>query len=177
MKFALNEAITRVAMRSVLLVVASLSILAVIAGCWRRAMRQRMPARLDRVLTQMDTAAASFRTTEASFAWDQYQKVMDETETQKGQIYFRRQDKETQMMADITEPDQQSALFSGGKVQVYQPKIDQVTEYNPGKKSQRLRKLSRARIRRQRAGSAEALRREIPGRRERVLAQIAPNWN
>jgi outer membrane lipoprotein-sorting protein len=88
---------------------------------------------LDRVLTQMDTAAAGFRTTEASFAWDQYQKVVDETDTKKGQIYFRRQGKEIQMMAEIKEPDQQSALFSGGKGQLYQPKIDQVTEYNLGK--------------------------------------------
>ena len=43
---------------------------------------------LDHVLTQMDTAATNFRTTEASFAWDQYQKVINETETQKGKIYL-----------------------------------------------------------------------------------------
>ena len=90
-------------------------------------------AGLDRVLTQMDTAAKNFRSTEASFVWDQYQKVIDETETQKGKIYFRRQDKDTQMAADILEPDRKSVLYSNGKVQVYQPKIDQVTEYNPGK--------------------------------------------
>jgi outer membrane lipoprotein-sorting protein len=37
------------------------------------------------------------------------------------------------MAADISEPDKKYILYSGGKVQVYQPKIDQVTEYNPGK--------------------------------------------
>lgn len=94
---------------------------------------QGASAGLDRVLTQMDTAAKNFRSTEASFVWDQYQKVIDETETQKGKIYFRRQDKDTQMAADILEPDRKSVLYSNGKVQVYQPKIDQVTEYNPGK--------------------------------------------
>jgi outer membrane lipoprotein-sorting protein len=88
---------------------------------------------VERVLAQMDTAAKNFRTTEASFVWDQYQKVIDETDTQKGKIYFRRQDGETQMAADIAEPDKKYILYSGGKVQVYQPKIDQVTEYNPGK--------------------------------------------
>src|SRR5258708_9662117 len=87
----------------------------------------------ERVLAQMDTAAKNFRTTEASFVWDQYQKVIDEKETQKGKIYFRRQDNETQMAADISEPDKKYIVYSGGKVQVYQPKIDQVTEYNPGK--------------------------------------------
>jgi len=90
-------------------------------------------AGLDRVLAQMDTAAKNFRSTEASFVWDQYQKVIDETDTQKGKIYFRRQDNETQMAADLAEPDKKYILYSSGKVQVYQPKIDQVTEYNPGK--------------------------------------------
>ncbi len=88
---------------------------------------------LDRVLAEMDTAAKNFRSTEASFVWDQYQKVIDETDTQKGKIYFRRQDNETQMAADIVEPDKKYIVYTGGKVQVYQPKIDQVTEYNPGK--------------------------------------------
>ncbi len=90
-------------------------------------------AGLERVLAEMDTAGKNFRTTEASFVWDQYQKVIDETDTQKGKIYFRRQDGETQMAADIAEPDKKYVVYSGGKVQVYQPKIDQVTEYHPGK--------------------------------------------
>jgi len=97
------------------------------------ALPQASSAGVERVLAQMDTAAKNFRTTEASFVWDQYQKVIDETDTQKGKIYFRRQDGETQMAADIAEPDKKYILYSGGKVQVYQPKIDQVTEYNPGK--------------------------------------------
>jgi outer membrane lipoprotein-sorting protein len=97
------------------------------------AWAQGNSAELDRVLAKMDTAAKSFRTAEASFVWDQYQKVINETETQKGKIYFRRQNGEIQMAADIAEPDKKYILYSGGKVQVYQPKIDQVTEYNPGK--------------------------------------------
>jgi outer membrane lipoprotein-sorting protein len=90
-------------------------------------------AGLDRVLTQMDAAARNFKTTEASVVWDQYQKVIDETETQKGRIYFRREGSEIQMAADFVEPDRKYVIYSGGKVQVYQPKIDQVNEYNPGK--------------------------------------------
>ena len=88
---------------------------------------------LDRVLSQMDSAASSFRTTEAAVLWDQYQKVVDEHEAQKGKVYFRESGNEVQMAADITEPDQKYVLFSGSKVQVYQPKIEQVTVYNTGK--------------------------------------------
>ena len=90
-------------------------------------------AALDKVLGQMDTAAENFHTTEASFVWDQFQNVVDEHEEQKGTIYFRRARKEIQMAADITEPDQKYVLFNGSKVQVYQPKIDQVTVYDTGK--------------------------------------------
>ena len=90
-------------------------------------------AELERVLAQMDAAAKNFKTTEASVVWDQYQKVIDETETQKGKIYFRREGGEMQMAADFVEPDKKYVVYSGGKVQVYQPKIDQVNEYDPGK--------------------------------------------
>jgi len=81
----------------------------------------------------MDAAAKKFQSTEANFVWDQYQKVIDETETQKGKIYFRREGSEVQMAADFVEPDKKYVIYSGGKVQVYQPKIDQVNEYNAGK--------------------------------------------
>jgi outer membrane lipoprotein-sorting protein len=81
----------------------------------------------------MDAAAANFHTTEASVLWDQYQKVVDEHEAQKGRVYFRRAGNEIQMAADITDPDRKYVLFSRSKVQVYQPKIEQVTAYNTGK--------------------------------------------
>jgi outer membrane lipoprotein-sorting protein len=88
---------------------------------------------LEKVLGQMDSAAEKFRTTEASVVWDQFQKIVDEHEEQKGKVYFRRSGNEIQMAADITDPDQKYVLFNGSKVQVYQPKIDQVTAYNTGK--------------------------------------------
>lgn len=90
-------------------------------------------ASLQQVLNQMDKAAANFHTTEAAFVWNQYQKVVDETDTQKGKIYFRRSSQGTEMAADITEPDKKYVLFADSKVQVYQPKIDQVTVYPTGK--------------------------------------------
>ena len=90
-------------------------------------------AGLERVLAQMDVAAKKFQSTQANVAWEQYQKVINETETETGRIYFRRQGSEVQMAADFVEPDKKYVVYSGGKVQVYQPKIDQVNEYSPGK--------------------------------------------
>jgi outer membrane lipoprotein-sorting protein len=93
---------------------------------------------LERVLAAMDKTAAEFRSAEADFVWDQYQKVVDEHDLQKGKVYFRRQGHEIQMAADITEPAKKYVLFSGGRVQVYQPVISQVTEYNVAKNRQEL---------------------------------------
>ena len=87
---------------------------------------------LESVLKKMDAAAASFQTTQADFVWDQYQKVVDETDTQKGTVYYRRSGKEVEMMAEIREPDRKFVLYKNGKLQVYQPKIDQVMEYTTG---------------------------------------------
>jgi len=89
-------------------------------------------AALDNVLKKMDSASASFQTAQADFVWDQYQKVVDETDTQKGTVYYRRPGKEIEMMADITQPDRKSVLYKDGKLQVYQPKIDQVMVYTAG---------------------------------------------
>ena len=87
---------------------------------------------LDSVLKKMDAAAASFQTLQADFVWDQYQRVVDEHDTQKGTVYYRRSGKEIEMMADIKDPDQKFLLYKDGKLQVYQPKIEQVMEYTAG---------------------------------------------
>ena len=59
-------------------------------------------ANLDAVLKKMDSAAASFRTTQAEFEWDTYEKVINEVDDyQKGTIYYRRAGKEIEMMADV----------------------------------------------------------------------------
>ena len=92
------------------------------------------PDELQRVLKQMDQTAANFHTTQAAFVWDQYQRVVDEIDTQKGVVYFRRNGNEVQMAADISDPTSPKyVLFADSKVEVYQPKIDQVTIYNTGK--------------------------------------------
>jgi outer membrane lipoprotein-sorting protein len=87
---------------------------------------------LDNVLKKMDATAASFQTAQADFVWDQYQRVVDETDTQKGTVYYRRTGKEIEMMADIKQPDKKFVLYKDGKLQIYQPKIEQVMSYPAG---------------------------------------------
>ena len=88
---------------------------------------------LESVLNSMDQAAANFHSAQCDFVWDQYQKVVDDHDFQKGMMYFRRQGDDVEVAADITSPDKKYVLFSKGVVSYYQPSIDQVTEYNAGK--------------------------------------------
>jgi len=101
------------------------------------------PAALAATLKTMDTAAANFRTTQADFEWDRYQKVIDEViDVQMGTIYYRRAGKGIEMMADVkkagpsaaeVKPEPKFVLFTGGKIQMYLPKPDQLTIYDLGK--------------------------------------------
>jgi outer membrane lipoprotein-sorting protein len=95
-------------------------------------LQQQEATSLDGVLKKMDAAAADFHTAQADFVWDQYQKVVDEHDTQKGTVYYRRTGKEIEWMAELKEPDPKFVLYKDGKLQVYQPKIEQVMEYPTG---------------------------------------------
>jgi outer membrane lipoprotein-sorting protein len=100
-----------------------------VLGCGAAAQAQNLEA----VLNSMDQAAASFRSAQCDFVWDQYQKVVDDHDLQKGTMYFRRQGEDVEMAADITSPDKKYVLFTNGVVSYYLPSIDQVTEYDAGK--------------------------------------------
>jgi outer membrane lipoprotein-sorting protein len=114
-------------MRSTLKIAMASAVLCIVATT-------AMPAQnLESALDAMDKAAASFRTAQCDFVWDQYEKVVDEHDYQKGTMYFRRQGDDVQMAADITSPAKKYVLFTGDLVSVYQPSIEQVTQYRPGK--------------------------------------------
>jgi len=101
------------------------------------------PITLETILKKMDAVSASFRTTQAEFEWDNYERVIDEiVDVQIGAIYYRRSGKEIEMMADVKKagtsgstlkPEPKYVLFSQGKIRMYQPKPDQVTVYDLGK--------------------------------------------
>jgi outer membrane lipoprotein-sorting protein len=88
---------------------------------------------LEHVLAEMDKAADGFKNAQADFVWDQFSKVVNDHDFQKGVIYYRVVNKDVQMAADIREPAKKYVLFAKGNVDVYQPDIEQVTEYSAGK--------------------------------------------
>jgi len=114
-------------MRSILRATTTITALCILAATIARAQN------LESVLGAMDKAAANFRSAQCDFVWDQYQKVVDDHDYQKGTMYFRRQGNDVQMAANITSPAKKYVLFTGDTISVYEPAIDQVTQYNPGR--------------------------------------------
>jgi outer membrane lipoprotein-sorting protein len=94
------------------------------------AAAQQATQTLESVLAKMDDAAAHFQSAQADFVFQGYQRVVDETDTQKGTVYYRKNGKQIEMMADFKEPDRKFVLYKDGKLEVYQPKIEQVMEYS-----------------------------------------------
>ena len=88
---------------------------------------------LDNVLNSMDRAAANMKTVQTDFVWDQYTAVIQEHDNQEGTMYFRRNGNNVEMAATITKPQTKHILFQNGIVQIYEPKIEQITKYNAGK--------------------------------------------
>ena len=114
------------------------SILAVAAAVWAtQAQAPKQPtdseAELRRVIDDMDRTAANFHTAQAKFVWTQYTSVVNESDLQEGVVYFRRAGQQVEMAADILKPTPKQVLFADSKVQLYQPNIDQVTQYDTGK--------------------------------------------
>jgi outer membrane lipoprotein-sorting protein len=93
---------------------------------------------LESVLKKMDETSAHFQTAQADFVFQQYQKVVDETDTQKGTVYYRKAGQQIEMMAEFTDPDRKFVLYKDAKLQVYQPRIEQVMEYPAGANQQEL---------------------------------------
>src|SRR4051794_14351432 len=88
------------------------------------------PEDLKNVLDQLDKAASTFKSAKAKFQWDQYEKVVDETDTQTGDIYFRSTKDGMDAAVRVTSPDTKQVVFVDGTLKLFQPKIKQLTIYD-----------------------------------------------
>jgi outer membrane lipoprotein-sorting protein len=98
-------------------------------------------ADLQKILSEMDSAAAKFQSAQADFVWDQYTAVVQSHDYQKGTIAFRRVGSTTEMIAhvktDNDQPAQKDVLYKGGELDFYQPDLKQETIFNAGSNVER----------------------------------------
>lgn len=95
---------------------------------------QSKQGNLEQVLALLDKTSAGLRTVQTEFEWDQYQKVVDEHDIQKGVMYFKRSGSDVDVAADIRFPAPgKKLLLKNGDVQVYVRKTGQTTHYDARK--------------------------------------------
>jgi outer membrane lipoprotein-sorting protein len=103
-----------------------------VAGLSTQLHAQATP-QLKAVLAQMDAASARFKSAEASFQWEFYEKIVHDTSTQTGSIYFLRSGSATDMGAlvlDAGAKAPQVIEYKAGKLQLFNPGTDQITVIN-----------------------------------------------
>ena len=88
---------------------------------------QPKPGHLDEILRQMDAASLKFQSAEADFRWDLYERVVKQTTTQTGTIYFKKQGTTTVMGAKIEQPSLKLIEFRNGIVRLLDPGTDHLT--------------------------------------------------
>jgi outer membrane lipoprotein-sorting protein len=86
-------------------------------------------AQLSETVKKLDAASAKFRSAEADFKKDFYERVVKDTTTQNGSIYFLRNGSTTQMGAKIKPPEEQVVEFKDGIVRLYRPGTNTLTTY------------------------------------------------
>jgi outer membrane lipoprotein-sorting protein len=91
---------------------------------------QPKPGHLDEVLRQMDAASLKFQSAEADFRWDLYERVVKQTTTQTGTIYFKKQGTTTVMGAKVVSPSTKIIEFRNGIVRLFDPGTDHLTIIN-----------------------------------------------
>ncbi|WP_263419415.1 LolA family protein [Terriglobus albidus] len=82
---------------------------------------------VQKIVQQMDAAAAKFQSATADLRWDNYERVVRETTTQTGIIYFQKKGNATEMGAVIQKPAKKVVAYTGGQLKLYEPNIDQLT--------------------------------------------------
>jgi outer membrane lipoprotein-sorting protein len=91
---------------------------------------------VQKVIAQLNAAAAKFQSAQADFTWDQFQAVVQEHDLQTGTIYYQRKNGATQVAAYLKQDNGKDApktvLFDGGEAQFYEPNIKQVTIIKAG---------------------------------------------
>jgi outer membrane lipoprotein-sorting protein len=99
---------------------------------------QPKPGHLDEVLRQMDAASLKFQSAEATFRWDLYERVVKQTTTQTGTIYFKKHGTTTVMGAKIEQPSVKIIEFRNGILRLYEPGTDHLTTVDATKNKAQL---------------------------------------
>jgi hypothetical protein len=127
---------------SSLVFAATLAIAIAVTGCGfdRVVAAQAKPDRLKTVLDEMEVASKTFHAAQADLRQELFTKVMKDTETKTGQIYFERKNGSTQMGMKLLSADAkpgaapaQIVEFKGGILKMFDTGTNQVDQFSASK--------------------------------------------
>ena len=87
---------------------------------------------VDQTLRQMDAASAKFQSTEADFKWDFLEKVVNETSSQTGSIYFVRKGAEIEMGAQVLTPGKKTLQYRNGGLDLFDGSTKETKHFDAG---------------------------------------------
>jgi outer membrane lipoprotein-sorting protein len=94
---------------------------------------QTKPGELDAVIRQLDAASAKFKTAEADFQWDFYERVVKQTTTQHGSVYFKKSGDNLEMGAKVNPPGAKFFSFKKDQLAVFDPGTHDLKVFRAGK--------------------------------------------
>jgi outer membrane lipoprotein-sorting protein len=87
---------------------------------------------LSAVLAKMNQSSMRFKAAAGDFEFQSYQELVKETDTQRGQIYFRHRNKGVDAAFKIEGAAPKQVVYKDGELLVYEEKIKQITKRNVG---------------------------------------------
>lgn len=96
---------------------------------------QAATQQLSDVLKQMDLASKNFHDASANFHCDYYERVVRDTTTQQGPVYFLRQGDQMQMGLAVLGPQnkpEKVVQYKDGTLQMFEPSVNQITVLHAG---------------------------------------------
>ncbi len=100
------------------------------------AAAQPKPDRLKAVLSQMDASSKTFRSAEADIQKQQYEKIVNDTSTETGKIYFLRNGNSIQFGGKFDPPSSQTVEYKNGLVRLYSPGTNHIDQISAAGKNQ-----------------------------------------
>lgn len=116
--------------------VARVAVIAVLSAAAQGMIAQTSP-QLAGVLAKMDAASKSFHNAQAEFKWDYYQKIVHDTTTDTGVIYFQREGGAMDMGAVLNDPTGKTKAskvlaYKDGTLKMFTPGTDQLDVVKAG---------------------------------------------
>lgn len=89
----------------------------------------KLPPDLTEILSHMDAAAGNLKTISANLEYTKVTVLVDDKAIQSGQLYYRK-GKGTDILIDFKKPEPKSIAFRKDRGEIYNPKINQIDEFN-----------------------------------------------